>query len=144
MPEVQSSLQVQAQPYLFFAGRCEEALEFYRQVLGAEITMMMRHKDNPEPNGAVSADFAHKIMHASFEVGGSHFMASDGMCQGTENFQGFSLHLQVPDSATAERFFAGLSQGGQVRMPLTKTFWSPLFGMVCDRFGVGWMISLPE
>ena len=130
------------QPYLFFDGRCEEAIEFYRQALGAEVEMLMRYKDNPEPTqpGMVPPGAENKVMHASFRIGDTTLMASDGHCQGQPNFQGFSLSLTVPDDAEATRCFAALADGGEVRMPLAKTFFSTQFGMVADRFGVGWMI----
>src|SRR5882724_3711887 len=130
------------QPYLFFDGRCEEALEFYGRALGAEVTALMRWKDSPEPPqpGACPPGSGDKVMHASFQVGEASLMASDGRCQGKPNFEGFSLSLTVPAEAQAERLFAALGDGGQVQMPLTKTFFSPRFGMVGDKFGVSWMI----
>ena len=130
------------QSYLFFDGRCEEALEFYRQALGAEVEMLMRFKDSPEPAqcGSGSGD---KVMHASLRVGGTTVMASDGRCEGKPSFQGFALALSVPTEAEADRRFAALAKGGQVQMPLAKTFFSPRFGMVADRFGVMWMIIVP-
>ncbi|HEX8874942.1 MAG TPA: VOC family protein [Nitrosospira sp.] len=133
---------MQVQPYLFFDGRCEEAVEFYRGALGAEVTMLMRFKDSPEPPQAGMAPHCaeDKIMHASFRVGDTTVMASDGRCQGQASFQGFSLSITAAGVAEAERLFAALADGGQVQMPLTKTFFSPLFGMVADRFGVSWMI----
>ena len=132
------------QPYLFFGGRCEEAIEFYRTTLGAEVEMLMRFKDSPEPP---SPDMAppgseEKVMHCSFRVGETTLMASDGMCREGTNFQGFSLSLTVPDEAAAERTFTALAGDGEVQMPLSKTFWSPCFGMLTDRFGLGWMISV--
>ncbi|MBI5384547.1 MAG: VOC family protein [Verrucomicrobia bacterium] len=132
------------QPYLFFNGLCEQAVDFYRQALGAEVEMMMRFKDSPEPAqpGMVPPGFENKIMHTSFRVGETTVMASDGCAAEKPNFQGFSLSLLVPSEAEADRVFAALADGGQVRMPLTKTFWSPRFGMVADRFGVGWMINV--
>ena len=135
---------MKVEAYLFFDGRCEEAVEFYKKALGAEVTMLMRFKDSPEPQqpGMVPPGSENKIMHVSFRVGDSTVMASDGHCTGQTNFQGFSLSLTVANDAEAERKFAALAEGGQVQMPLTKTFWSPRFGMVADRFGVGWMISV--
>jgi len=135
---------MKVEAYLFFNGRCEEALEFYKKALAAEVTMLMRFKDSPEPQqpGMVPPGSENKIMHVSFRVGDSTVMASDGHCTGQTNFQGFSLSLTVPNDAEADRKFAALADGGQVQMPLTKTFWSPRFGMVADRFGVGWMISV--
>lgn len=133
------------QPYLFFNGNCEQALEFYGTALGAEVEMMMRFKEMPEPQppGAVPPGFENKILHATFHIGDTTLMASDGCSSEKASFQGFSLSLSVPSEAEADRAFAALSAGGQVRMPLAKTFWSPRFGMVADRFGVGWMISVP-
>ncbi len=133
------------QPYLFFNGRCEEAVEFYRQAIGAELEMMMRFKDSPEPcqPGMVAPGFENKIMHASFRVGATTLMASDGCGPDKTSFQGFSLSLSVANAAEADRVFAALANGGQVRMPLAETFWSPRFGMLEDRFGVGWMITVP-
>jgi PhnB protein len=133
---------MQVQPYLFFDGRCEEAIEFYRRALGAEVTMLMRFKDSPEPPqpGMVPPGSENKVMHASFRIGEATVMASDGMCHGKPRFQGFSLSLIVPDEAEADRLFAALGDGGQVQMPLGKTFFSPRFGMVADRFGVSWMV----
>lgn len=132
------------QPYLFFGGRCEEALEFYRSALGAQVDMIMRHKDSPEPPppGLLQPGFEDKIMHASFRVGETTIMASDG-CREDSSFSGFSLSLTVPSEPEADRVFALLADGGQVQMPLTKTFWSPCFGMLTDRFGVGWMVIVP-
>jgi PhnB protein len=130
------------QPYLSFNGRCEEAIEFYRKAVGAEPVMVMRFKESPEPPppGMVPPGSENKIMHASLRIGDSTVMATDGGCQGNETFQGFSLSLTASSEAEAERVFAALSDGGQVRMPLTKTFFSPRFGMLADRFGVSWMV----
>ena len=131
------------QPYLFFGGRCEEALEFYRIALGAEVDMLMRHKDSPEPPppGVLQPGFENKVMHTTFRIGGTMLMASDG-CQEGSSISGFSLSLAVPPEAEADRAFAALADGGQVQMPLTRTFWSPRFGMLTDRFGIGWMVSV--
>jgi len=130
------------QPYLFFDGRCDEALEFYRKSLGAEIEMLMRYKDSPEPYdpNMVPPGSENKVMHASFRVGDATLMASDGRCTSQPKFDGFSLSLTVPTTDVADRLFAALGDGGQVKMPLMKTFFSPRFGMVADRFGVSWMI----
>jgi PhnB protein len=129
------------QPYLFFSGRCDEALEFYRSALDAEVLMLSRFKESPEPE-MVQPGMEEKVMHASFRIGETTLMASDGMCEGEANFDGFSLSITVRDEAEAERLFAALAEGGEVRMPLAKTFWSPKFGMLTDRFGVGWMVSV--
>jgi PhnB protein len=132
------------QPYLFFNGSCEQAVEFYCKALGAEVEMMMRFKESPEPPkpGMVTPGFENKIMHTSFRIGQTTVMASDGCSAEKPSFQGFSLSLAVTSETEADRVFAALADGGQVRMPLAKTFWSPRFGMVADRFGVGWMISV--
>ncbi|MGR9036094.1 MAG: VOC family protein [Gammaproteobacteria bacterium] len=131
------------QPYLFFNGRCEEALEFYRNALGAEVNMLMRYKDSPEPppSGVLPPGFENKVMHCAFRIGETMLMASDG-CQEGPNFGGFSLSLAVPTENEADRAFASLADGGQVQMPPAKTFWSPRFGMLTDRFGVGWMVGV--
>ncbi|MBX7104666.1 MAG: VOC family protein [Gemmataceae bacterium] len=131
------------QPYLDFSGRCDEALAFYREAIGAEVLMLMRFNQSPEPMppGVLPARFEDKVMHASFRVGGSTLMASDG-CGNGKGFSGVSLSLAVADEAAADRAFAALGDGGTVTMPLTKTFWSPKFGMVRDRFGVDWMVSV--
>ncbi len=130
------------QPYLFFEGRCEEAIEFYRGALGAEVTALMRFRECPDPTppGMVPPGSEDKVMHAAFRIGGATVMASDGRCSGQPRFGGVSLSVSVPDEATADRFFAALAEGGQVQMPLGKTFFSPRFGVVADRFGVSWMI----
>jgi PhnB protein len=131
---------MQVQPYLFFEGRCDEALGFYRQALGAEVTMLMRFKDSPDSHGMIPPGAGDKVMHASIRIGETTVLASDGRCLGRPSFQGFSLSLTVRDDAEAERLFHSLAEGGQVQMPLAKTFFSSRFGMVADRFGVAWMI----
>jgi PhnB protein len=132
------------QPYLFFNGSCEQAIEFYRKAGGAEVEMMMRFKESPEPPppGTVPPGFENKIQHASFRIGQTTVMASDGDSTDKASFQGSSLSLSVPNEAEADRAFNALADAGQVKMPLTKTFWSPRFGMVEDRFGIGWMIAV--
>lgn len=133
------------QPYLFFEGRCEEAIEFYKSKLGAQVGMLMRFKDNPEPPQAdcQPPGSENKIMHAQLTIGQSMVLMSDGRCTGQSNFAGFSLTLSVSSEAEAEQRFAALADGGKVMMPLTKTFFSPRFGMVADRFGVNWMVIVP-
>lgn len=137
---------MQVQPYLFFEGRCEEALGFYREALGAEVTALMRFRESPDPPppGMVPPGSEDKVMHAAFRIGGATVMASDGRCSGQPRFGGVSLSLSVPDEGTADRFFAALAEGGQVRMPLGRTFFAPRFGMVADRFGVSWMVVVAE
>lgn len=133
---------MQIQPYLFFDGRCEEAAEFYRAKLGAEVLMLMRNRESPDtpPPGMLPPGSGDKVMHMSFRLGDSVVLASDGRCAGKPSFQGFSLSLTVRDEAEAGRLYAALADGGQVQMPLGKTFFSPSFGMVADRFGVSWMV----
>lgn len=130
---------IQAQPYLFFEGRCDEAIQFYRTALGAEVEMLMRFKESPD-RAMVTPGTEDKVMHASVRVGDTTLLLSDGRCQGPSSFHGFALSLTVPDEKEADRVFASLGDGGQVQMPLTRTFFSPRFGMVADRFGVSWMV----
>ena len=136
---------MQVQPYLFFDGRCEEAIEFYKSTLGIKVEMLMRFRENPDASkpGACPPGAEDKVMHAAFRVGDSLVMASDGMAQGKPEFKGFSLSVDAKNEAEAERLFAALGKGGQVQMPLGKTFFSPRFGMVADKFGVGWMVIVP-
>jgi PhnB protein len=131
------------QPYLFFDGRCEEALDFYKKTLGAKVEMMMRWKDSPDKS-MCSPNNENKVMHASVKVGDVSVMASDGRCEGKPQFQGFALSLTTKTEAEADKLFGALSDGGQVQQPLTKTFFSPKFGMVADKFGVGWMVLVEE
>jgi len=133
---------MQLQPYLFFDGRCEEAIEFYRSKLGAEVDMLMRFKDSPEPQQNTPGT-DNKIMHANLRIGDTTVLASDGRCLGQPNFQGFALSLTPAGDAEANRLFTALSDGGQVQMPLGKTFFASSFGMVADRFGVSWMVYVP-
>lgn len=137
---------MQVQPYLMFDGRCEEALEFYRKAVGAQITSLMRFKEMPEPNAAEMCPpgSAEKVMHSSFTIGKTTLMASDGNSTGKPVFQGVSLSLIVDDEAQANRLFTALGDGGQVQMPLGKTFFSPAFGMVADQFGVSWMVVVMQ
>lgn len=132
------------QPYLMFGGKCEEALAFYRAAIGAEVDMVMRFSQSPDPvpPGMLQAGFENKVMHSSFRVGSTTVMASDGCHEGIK-FEGFSLSLTVSTIAEADKAFNALSDGGKVTMPLTKTFWSPRFGMLVDRFGVAWMVMVP-
>ena len=131
-------------PYLFFAGRCEEALDFYREAVGARIEMVMRYNESPDPipPGRLQPGFENKIMHASFRIGDTVVMASDG-CDDKANFEGFQLALSVPTEAAAHQAFNALANGGNVMMPLAKTFWSPSFGMLADKFNVSWMVMVP-
>lgn len=133
------------QPYLMFGGRCEEALNFYRTALGATIDMMMKFSDSPVPvpDDKIPPGFQNKVMHSSFRIGETTLMASDG-CEVNNPFKGFSLALSVAAEEDADRTFNALAQGGKVTMPLGKTFWSPRYGMVTDRFGIDWMVMVPQ
>jgi PhnB protein len=133
------------QSYLFFEGRCEEAIEFYKSKLGAKVEMLMRFKESPEPPapGCLPEGSENKIMHASFRIGDTSVMASDGMARTGPVFKGFSLSITCANEREADRVFEALGDGGQVQMPLAKTFFSPKFGMVADKFGVSWMVIVP-
>ena len=135
---------MQVQPYLFFNGRCEEAIAFYKKAIGAEAMILMRNRESPEPHrpGMLPPGSDDKIMHTSLRIGATTVMASDGRCEGQPDFRGFALSLDAANDAEADRLFAALAEGGQVQMPLAKTFWSPRFGMVTDRFGVLWMVGV--
>jgi PhnB protein len=140
---------MQVQTYLIFNGRCEEAIEFYKKALGAQVEMMLRFSDNPEKeaageNGCAGIGDPNKIMHSSFRIGDTVVMASDGMMDGPVEFKGFSLTLNPTNEAEARRLFAALSEGGQVHQPLISTFFSPYFGIVADKFGMGWMIVVEQ
>lgn len=130
--------------YLFFGGRCEEAIAFYQSALGAQVDMIMRFNESPQPMppGVLQPGFENKVMHSSFRIAGNRLMASDG-CDDKSRFSGFSLSISVSTEAEAQAAFNALSEGGQVKMPLSKTFWSPCYGMLTDRFGIDWMIMVP-
>jgi PhnB protein len=136
---------MQVQPYLFFDGRCQEAIDFYKDKLGAKVEMLMHFKDAPpsEPN-MMQPGIENKVMHATLRIGDTTIFASDGHCQGKPQFEGFSLSLNAANEAEADRLFNALADGGQIRMPLAKTFYSPRFGMLADRFGVGWMVIVMQ
>jgi PhnB protein len=144
---------MQVQPYLFYEGRCQEALDFYKKAIGAEVVFLMQYKDappsgNPDQCGGGESKAPQMppdaVMHCTVQVGSSQFMASDGSCSGKPNFQGVSLSLTCDSPEQAEKLFASLGVGGQVQMPLTQTFFSPRFGMVADKFGVSWMIYVKQ
>lgn len=129
------------QPYLQFNGRTEEALEFYKQALGAEVLMMMRFADAPE--ACPTSPPGHLVMHAAFRIGETEVFATDGGCQEGQSeagFRGFSLTLNLSDEVAADQFYQALSQGGQAQMPLGPTFFAKKFGTVVDQFGINWMI----
>lgn len=132
------------QPYLFFRGRCEEAITYYREALGAEVVMLMRFKDNPDQPDAkkVPRELDDRIMHASLRIGGAEIMMSDGMKSGPLDFHCMALSLTCPTEADADRYFEALAKDGTVEMPIGKTFFSPRFGSVADKFGVSWMIGV--
>lgn len=134
------------QPYLNFSGRCEEALEFYKKAVGANVGTLMRFSDSPEPlpPDMVPPGSENKVMHSDFSVGETQLLASDGGCMGEADFGGISLALEAADVAGAERLFKALGEGGKVKMPMTKTFFSPAFGEVVDQFGVTWLVMAPE
>jgi PhnB protein len=132
---------MQVQPYLNFNGRCQEAIDFYKRALGAEVQMLMHFKDCPEPQqGMITPENKDKVMHAALKIGDTCVFASDGRCTGKPNFEGISLSLEAKNEGEAKRLFGALADGGQVQMPLAKTFFSPSFGMLADRFGVNWMV----
>ena len=148
-PAATQSIKTVVQPYLFFNGRCDEAVAFYKKALGAEIEMLMRFKDNPDPAGMkdgcpggaeINPEW---VMHTSFKIGESQIMASDGMPQEKSSFQGFSLSLTAPNVAQCDRWFNALADGGEVQMPLAKSFFAERFGCVADKFGVSWMVIVP-
>jgi PhnB protein len=136
---------MKVQPYLFFDGRCEEAIDFYKKAIGAEVLMLMRFKESPDPPppGMVPPGSENKIMHAAMRIGETEVMASDGRAMGKPEFKGVTLSLSASNEAEADRLFNALGEGGQVQMPVGKTFFSPRFGMVADRFGVSWMVVVP-
>ena len=132
---------MQIQPYLSFEGRCDEAIEFYKKAIGAKVDMLMRFKESPDQS-MISPGSADKVMHAALRAGDAQILMSDGRCTGSANFHGIALALSAANDADAERMFNALADGGKVNMPLAKTFFSPKFGMVADKFGVGWMIMV--
>ena len=141
---------MQVQPYIFFEGRCEEAINFYKTALKAEVLMLMRYSENPDKQASgegcgpdMSKIPPQSVMHASFKVGDTEVMCSDGMASGKPDFKGITLSVNPTSETEAKRIFAALSEGGKVNMPLSKTFYSPLFGMVADKFGVSWMVNVP-
>jgi len=134
---------MKVEPYLFFDGRCEEALNFYKKALGAEVIAMMRFKESPDPSMVHGGQDGNKILHALFRVGETTIMASDGENKGKPTFQGFGLSIAVKTHAETKKLFDALAEGGRVQLPLSKTFFSPSFGMVADRFGIMWMLIVP-
>jgi PhnB protein len=144
---VQPGTLMPVQPYLNFEGRCEEALDYYRKALGAEVKMLLRYADGPPPSsegcsGMLPPGSEKKVMHAEFRIGDTTLMASDCFCSGKPSFQGFSISLTPPNDAEAKRLFDALADGGEVRQPLIETFFASSFGAVADRFGLGWMVTV--
>jgi len=132
-------------PYLYFDGRCEEALRFYEKAVGGQVTALLRFKETPEPHPPLPPGVEENVMHAEIRIGDTTLFASDGMRTGGQpSFQGISLTLAAGDEAEADRLFAALADGGEVRQPLTETFFSPRFGVLTDRFGVGWIVIVPR
>ena len=133
------------QPYLFFRGRCEEAIDYYKKTLGAEVDVMLRFRDNPDKPGRdqVPAELDDRIMHASLRIAGAEIMMSDGMKSGPLDFACMSLSLSVPSEAECERLYNALAADGTVQMPIGPTFFARRFGAVADKFGVSWMIMVP-
>jgi len=129
------------QPYVFFDGKCEEALEFYKSAVGAKVDMVMRFKEAPpEMQAQMSPGSKDKVMHAAFKIGDTQILASDGQCNGKPNFQGFSLTINAASDAEADKLFAALGKGGTVTAPMSETFFASRFGMLADKFGVNWMV----
>ena len=137
---------MQVHSYINFDGRCDEAIEFYKKALGAQVSMLMRYNESPEPPppGMMPPGTENRVMHAQFQIGNTTVMASDGHCKGDPKFQGITLNLTVDNAAEAERYFKALTEGGKINMPLGKTFFSPSFGMLSDRFGVAWMVYVAQ
>ena len=117
---------MRVEPYLYFQGRCEEALEFYRSAIGAD--------------GTILARFGDKVGHAVLRIGDTVVLASDGQGEDPADFSGFSLSLTAADDAEAERVFAALSEGGSVQVPMASTPFASRLGLVADRFGVPWTV----
>ena len=133
---------MKVQAYITFGGRCEEALEFYKKSIGAEITSLMRWKESPDNDMKGPPGYEEKIMNASFRIGETELMADDGMGEAPAQFRGVTLAIEVADDAEAKRIFTALGEGGNVMMPLAKTFWTSSFGMLTDKFGVPWMVGV--
>ncbi|MFY9840494.1 MAG: VOC family protein [Xanthobacteraceae bacterium] len=131
------------QPYLFFDGKCDEALDFYKKAVGAEPKMLMRFSQAPDQS-MISPGSENKVMHAQVQIGDTTVLMSDGRCTGNTNFQGFALTLTAKSENEADKTFSALADGGNVTMPMAKTFFSPRFGMLTDKFGVGWMVLVAQ
>ena len=130
------------QAYVTFGGRCEEALEFYKKSVGAEVTALMRWKESPDAAMKPPPGYEEKVMHANFRIGETQLMADDGLGDKAAEFKGMTLAIEAADDAEAKRVFTALGEGGNVSMPLMKTFWTSSFGMLTDKFGVPWMVNV--
>ncbi len=129
------------QPYLYFNGRCEEAINFYKTALGAKVNMMMRFREcPPSQEMKMQPGVEEKVMHASVKIGDTDVLMSDGRCGGETKFDGFAVSISASSDVEAERIFAAISDGGKVSMPMNSTFFASRFGMANDRFGVAWMV----
>ena len=143
---------MKVQSYLSFEGRCDEALGFYKKALGAEVTQLMRYKEAPagapsengEAGCAGGMPDAEKVMHAVFRIGETELMASDGRCSGQPKFEGVMLALTANTDTEVVKWFNALAKGGQVMQPLMPTFFTSNFGMLTDRFGVGWLLVVAQ
>ena len=133
---------MKVQAYITFGGRCEEALEFYKKSLGAEVTGVMRWKESRDKDMKAPPGYEEKVMNAAFRIGDTELMADDGMGESTPEFKGMTLAIETADDAEARRIFTALGEGGMVTMPLVKTFWTSSFGMLTDKFGVPWMVNV--
>ena len=133
---------MKVQAYISFGGRCEEALEFYKKSIAAEVTSLMRWKDSPDAAMKSPPGYEEKVMNSAFRIGDTQLMADDGMGRKEAEFKGMSLVIEVADDAEAKRVFTALGEGGNVTMPLMKTFWTSSFGMLTDKFGVPWMVNV--
>jgi PhnB protein len=131
------------QPYLFFDGKCDEALEFYKAAVGAQPKMLMRFKEAPDQS-MISPGAENKVMHAQVQIGDATVLMSDGRNTGNTNFKGFALTITAKNESEADKIFNALAAGGQITMPLGKTFFSPRFGVLTDKFGVGWMVLVAQ
>lgn len=131
---------MQVNPYLLYNGNCEEAFNYYVRALGGKVDMMARYQGSPAADH-VPPEWASKVMHAQLSIDGEVLMAADAPPGAAKPPAGFAVSLQVEDPAKADRVFAALADGGEITMPIDKTFWARRFGMCVDRFGIPWMIN---
>ena len=130
---------MKVQPYVFFDGKCDEALQFYQRALGAKVNALMRFSEAPDQS-QIKPESKNKVMHSAFQIGETEILASDGYCLGAPAFQGFALTINAANSAEALKLFTGIAEGGKIQMPLEKTFFAASFGIAVDKFGVSWMV----